>query len=154
MVVHYSIVTVLGLSIFEGIRFFPIHSIAVLPVPREIALGLMWVTGIPTAASVLNLALRGLGAPFAVALSQRLATDLMYRYTRNPMVLGTILFLFSTGLFFGSLSFLIWVGGGLAPVWIYFVKAYEERELELRFGDTYLAYRSRTPFLIPGIPRD
>jgi protein-S-isoprenylcysteine O-methyltransferase Ste14 len=30
---------------------------------------------------------------------------------------------------------------------------YEERELELRFGASYLEYKSRTPMLFPRKPR-
>jgi protein-S-isoprenylcysteine O-methyltransferase Ste14 len=33
-----------------------------------------------------------------------------------------------------------------------FVKVYEERELEIRFGDSYRTYRSRTPLLFPRKP--
>ena len=29
------------------------------------------------------------------------------------------------------------------------VKIYEERELELRFGEAYRDYRAKTPFLVP-----
>jgi protein-S-isoprenylcysteine O-methyltransferase Ste14 len=30
-----------------------------------------------------------------------------------------------------------------------YIKLFEEKEMELRFGQEYLAYRDRTPFLIP-----
>ena len=30
--------------------------------------------------------------------------------------------------------------------WILFVRIYEERELEIRFGESYLRYKARTPF--------
>jgi protein-S-isoprenylcysteine O-methyltransferase Ste14 len=39
------------------------------------------------------------------------------------------------------------------PGWIFFVKRYEERELEIRFGEFYVDYRARTPFLWPRIRR-
>jgi protein-S-isoprenylcysteine O-methyltransferase Ste14 len=34
-------------------------------------------------------------------------------------------------------------------VMITYLKAYEERELEIRFGKEYFDYRMRTPLLIP-----
>jgi protein-S-isoprenylcysteine O-methyltransferase Ste14 len=37
---------------------------------------------------------------------------------------------------------------------LFFVKMYEERELELRFGAPYLEYKSRTPMLLPRKPGD
>lgn len=36
---------------------------------------------------------------------------------------------------------------------LFFVKVYEERELEIRFGASYLEYRARTPMLFPGKPK-
>jgi len=33
------------------------------------------------------------------------------------------------------------------------VKVFEERELEIRFGASYLEYKSRTPMLFPRRPR-
>jgi len=38
---------------------------------------------------------------------------------------------------------------GLIPVHIYFLKYFEELELELRFGESYKEYKQKTPFLIP-----
>jgi protein-S-isoprenylcysteine O-methyltransferase Ste14 len=34
----------------------------------------------------------------------------------------------------------------LTPAWILFVRLYEERELEIRFGESYLHYKTQTPF--------
>jgi protein-S-isoprenylcysteine O-methyltransferase Ste14 len=33
------------------------------------------------------------------------------------------------------------------------LKIYEEKELELRFGESYLDYKRNTPFLLPSINR-
>jgi protein-S-isoprenylcysteine O-methyltransferase Ste14 len=41
-----------------------------------------------------------------------------------------------------------------APALLFFVKVYEERELEFRFGAFYLEYKSRTPMLFPRKPRE
>jgi protein-S-isoprenylcysteine O-methyltransferase Ste14 len=41
----------------------------------------------------------------------------------------------------------------VTPALLVFVKVYEERELEIRFGTSYLEYRSRTPMLFPRKPR-
>jgi len=53
----------------------------ILPVPTEIGLILVVVTGAATLLAVVNLALKGLGAPFAIALSRKLATGWMYAWT-------------------------------------------------------------------------
>ena len=39
----------------------------------------------------------------------------------------------------------------LVPVHAFYLKYFEERELEVRFGQSYLDYKRRVPFLIPGL---
>ncbi len=90
--------------------------------------------------------------PFAIALSRRLALDWLYAWTRNPMVLGTLFALVSMGLMFRSLFLVLWALL-VASALIFMLKVYEERELELRFGDSYLEYKRRTPFLWPRKPQ-
>ena len=38
---------------------------------------------------------------------------------------------------------------GHIPAHIFYLKFFEERELELRFGESYMDYKQRVPFLIP-----
>ncbi|HEY4613736.1 MAG TPA: methyltransferase, partial [Bacteroidota bacterium] len=104
--------------------------------------------------TVVNLAIDGLGAPFAIALSKRLANRWMYKWTRNPMVLCTMATLFSAGVYLQSLYFILWVALVLTPAWIYYLRAYEERELEIRFGASYLEYKAKTSFLVPRKPKN
>ena len=143
---------VLGVGIFPAIRSVQ-QQPGVLPIPHQFGLVLVWLTGTPTILTVLNLAVRGLGAPFAAKLSSRLATDWIYVWTRNPMLLCTLALLVSVGLLYRSLWFVLWVIVIVSPGWIFFVRIYEERELEIRFGVPYLEYREKTPFLLPGKPR-
>jgi protein-S-isoprenylcysteine O-methyltransferase Ste14 len=114
---------------------------------------LVVITGTAALLTVINLALRGLGAPFAIALSKRLAVDWLYAWTRNPMVLATLACLLSLGIWFQSALFVLWVLLLVTPALLVFVKVYEERELEIRFGASYLEYKSRTPMLFPRRPR-
>ena len=39
-----------------------------------------------------------------------------------------------------------------SPTLLFFVKVYEERELEIRFGPSYQDYKARTPMLFPKKP--
>jgi protein-S-isoprenylcysteine O-methyltransferase Ste14 len=87
-----------------------------------------------------------------VRLSGRLATDWMYAWTRNPMLLCTLAWFACLGIWHQSTWFLALLAVSVTPGWIFFVRVYEERELELRFGRSYLEYRQRVPFLWPRVP--
>jgi len=150
--VHYTIVILAGIAIIRALRILQEGPDGLLPVPTGIGLVLVMITGGVTLLVVLNLAVKGLGAPFAVALSRRLAVDWLYAWTRNPMVLAVVALGLSLGVWFQSLWFVLWVLLLFAPALLFFVKVYEERELEIRFGASYLEYKSRTPMLIPRRP--
>jgi protein-S-isoprenylcysteine O-methyltransferase Ste14 len=153
ILVHHGIGIVLGSAIFAAISVVTQSPEAhLLRFPRQVGWWLFMITGAATAFSVLNLAIRGLGAPFVIKLSSRLASDWMYSWTRNPMVLCTLAWFLSYGLWKQSLSFLLFILVVITPSLLFFVVAYEERELALRFGQSYLEYKSRTPFLIPRRP--
>lgn len=150
--VHYTIVIMAGVAITRALGILQEGPDGLLPVPTGIGLVLVMITGGATLLVVLNLAVKGLGAPFAVALSRKLAVDWLYAWTRNPMVLTVLALGISLGVWFQSLWFALWVLLLLAPALLFFVKIYEERELEIRFGASYLEYKSRTPMLIPRRP--
>jgi protein-S-isoprenylcysteine O-methyltransferase Ste14 len=152
-VVHYAVGIPFGVAIIRAIATHRDWRGWTLPVPVGLGVLLTVVTGLATLLTVLNLALKGLGAPFAIALSRKLATDWLYARTRNPMVLAVLAFLLSLGVWFQSAFFVLWVLVLFAPALLVFVRVYEERELEIRFGASYLEYKFRTPMLFPGRPR-
>ena len=112
----------------------------------------MIATGAVSLLTVFNLALKGLGAP-GIALSRKLAADWFYAWTRNPMLLAGLAFFLSLGIWFQSALFVLWVLILFAPAVLFFIRVYEERELECRFGTSYLEYKSRTPMLFPRRPK-
>jgi protein-S-isoprenylcysteine O-methyltransferase Ste14 len=69
------------------------------------------------------------------------------------MLLAALAFFLSLGIWFQSVLFVLWVLILFAPALLFFVKVYEERELEIRFGESYLEYKSRTPMLFPRRPK-
>jgi protein-S-isoprenylcysteine O-methyltransferase Ste14 len=152
-ILHIVLMVFFGVSIIEAIKLFQISRGITIPLPVEIGTVLLYLTGACLSLTVVNLAVTGLGAPFAIALSKRLADRWMYRWTRNPMVLCTLATLLSAGLYLQSLYFVLWVVLLVTPAWIYILKAYEERELEIRFGASYVDYKNRTSFLWPGKPK-
>jgi protein-S-isoprenylcysteine O-methyltransferase Ste14 len=152
ILIHYAVMVPLGAAIIEALKLGENWPGWRIPIPPALGEALMVVTGVALLLTVVNLALRGLGAPFAISISRRLATDWMYGWCRNPMVLCTLAFLAAWGLWLRSVVFLLWVALLITPVWLLLVKIYEERELEIRFGQSYLDYKARTPMLWPRRP--
>lgn len=150
--VHYAVGFLFGVSIIRVIVTQQDWRLGSLPVPPGIGLILVILSGAAFLMTVINLALKGLGAPFAIALSQKLAVDWLYAWTRNPMVLSALALLVSLGIWYQSVLFVAWALLLFAPSLLVFVKVYEERELEIRFGVSYLEYKTRTPFLFPRRP--
>ncbi len=151
--VHFALGFLFGIPLIRAVTTYQAWSGGVLPVPAEIGLVLVIITGVAVLLTVINQALKGFGAPCFIALSEKLAAEWLYAWTRNPMVLAVLAFLLSLGIWFQSVLFVLWVLLLFAPALLVFVKVYEERELELRFGASYLEYKSRTPMLFPRKPR-
>ena len=150
--VHFGLAFTVGVPFVRAVTTYQNWYGWVLPVPSQIGLALVIITGAASFLVVVNLAVKGFGAP-GIALSRKLAVDWLYAWTRNPMVLAGLAFFLSLGVWFQSALFVLWVLIVLAPALLFFVKVYEERELEIRFGESYLEYKSRTPMLFPRSPK-
>ncbi len=95
----------------------------------------------------------GRGTPVPLMATQKLVVQPPYTYCRNPMVLGTIVMYLGVAIAIGSPGAAVLVLLGTAALLTY-VRRVEEKEMELRFGQEYLAYKQRTPFLIPRLRRN
>jgi protein-S-isoprenylcysteine O-methyltransferase Ste14 len=71
-----------------------------------------------------------------------------YRYVRNPMISGVILFLFGEACLLLSPPHLAWAGAFLALNLIY-IPLVEEPQLARRFGESYRDYCRHVPRVIP-----
>jgi protein-S-isoprenylcysteine O-methyltransferase Ste14 len=91
---------------------------------------------------------KGRGAA-AFLLTERLVTDGFYGRLRNPMSLGFYGICVGIGMVAGSLAVTLGALLLVVPVHLFNLKYFEERELELRYGDAYADYRRRVPFLFP-----
>ncbi len=90
----------------------------------------------------------GRGTPVPLMATQKLIVAPPYTYCRNPMALGAIGMYLGVAILTGSIGAGILVLLG-ATLLLSYIKRVEEREMEMRFGQEYLAYKQRTPFLIP-----
>jgi protein-S-isoprenylcysteine O-methyltransferase Ste14 len=91
---------------------------------------------------------RGRGTPVPLMATQKLIIEPPYSYCRNPMAAGTIVAYLGVAVLAGSPGAALLVGVGAAALLSY-IRWIEEKEMVLRFGDEYLEYRRRTPFVIP-----
>lgn len=124
-----------------------------LPRPLQVTgrlLGtILGVIGWPLALwSVVDQFTRGRGTPVPVMATQALLVDGPYRYSRNPMALGTILAYLGIAVYYGAqkIAYRVLLGAGLLML---YVKLFEEQEMEARFGRAYVDYKAQTPFLFP-----
>jgi len=72
-----------------------------------------------------------------------------YRFTRNPMYLGHLIFLLGLALTFWSWFAMIILAG--RALWFHRRVLQDEQRLEEIFGAEYVAYRARVKRWIPGI---
>jgi protein-S-isoprenylcysteine O-methyltransferase Ste14 len=90
------------------------------------------------------------GTPIPIMATKQLLTSKPYSFCRNPMALGTILFYVGISIIARSyLSFAVTIV--FTSFLIVMIKVFEEKEMALRFGDSYIRYKKKTPFLIPRI---
>lgn len=73
--------------------------------------------------------------------TERLITDGLYRFTRNPMYLGMVLMLGGIAAFFGTLPFYVATGVYFVLIDRWFCE-YEEEKLLAAFGEDYEHYKS------------
>ena len=100
--------------------------------------------------SIASQLLRARGTPLPVMPTQELLVTVPFDQCRNPMTFGTISLYLGVSILAGSITALA-LTILLSALLISYLKLVEETELEARFGDDYLAYKSQTPFLIPRI---
>jgi protein-S-isoprenylcysteine O-methyltransferase Ste14 len=97
-----------------------------------------------------QVALRRLGeGTNAFWLTQRLVMGNIYARTRNPMSLGYYLLCVGIGLIAGSTYITLGSVLGVVPAHLFNLLYFEEYELALRLGPSYLEYKQGVPFLVP-----
>ena len=99
--------------------------------------------------SILALSEKGHGQP-GIFLTKKVVDGYVYKLCRNPMSFGFYSGCLALGFISGSTYFSLWILIEIIPSHILYLKIFEELELEIRFGQSYTAYKQQTPFLIPG----
>lgn len=91
----------------------------------------------------------GKGTPLPFAYPRFLVVSGPYKFVRNPMVIGTVLFLFGSVFLFGSYGLLIYTFC-IVFVMRQFILI-EEKSLKERFGMDYILYFQKTPRWLPNL---
>lgn len=135
-----------SLSMYDallGIQSLPYRSLRIAFGALLIPIGVFLVAGS-------NFALLNHGhGQAAFFLTKNVVNTDVYKLTRNPMSLGFYLGCLALGMLSGSTYFTLWLLIEVIPAHIFYLKFFEERELEFRFGNAYNEFRKKVPFLIP-----
>jgi protein-S-isoprenylcysteine O-methyltransferase Ste14 len=135
-----------GLTAYD--EFFGMPSLPAPPMWIAPGIVLLSVGSVLLVSSNRFLFKKGRGAA-AFLLTEQLVTDGLYGRTRNPMSLGFYAVCVGIGMIAGSLTVTLGALLIIVPVHLINLKYFEELELELRYGHSYVDYRRRVPFLIP-----
>jgi protein-S-isoprenylcysteine O-methyltransferase Ste14 len=148
-----GVVPAAGLGVlYPGLTGFD-QELGLIPLPRHPlvltagAVGLLVGTYLFIVSNI-ALGLSGDGAG-AFLLTKRLVAANVYNRTRNPMSLGLYLGAVGLGLVVGSSYMTLGALLVVIPVHVFYLKYFEEYELALRLGPSYVAYKQRVPFLLP-----
>jgi protein-S-isoprenylcysteine O-methyltransferase Ste14 len=148
-----GVVPAAGLGVlYPGLTGFD-QELGLSPLPRHPLLLTAGAVGILVGTylfvvSNIALGLSGDGTA-AFLLTRRLVAAHVYQRTRNPMLLGFYLGAVGLGLLVGSIYMTLGALLVVIPVHIFYLKYFEEYELELRLGQSYVEYRQQVPFLLP-----
>ena len=139
-----------GLTHFDALLGLPSLSFK----PFFLTLGIILAVPGLYFMGITNKLLRSLGSGTnAFILTKNIVNDDIYKRTRNPMSLGFYLCSLAVGFISNSTFVTLAALLGLIPSHIFFLKYFEELELELRFGASYLEYKKSVPFLIPRLTK-
>jgi protein-S-isoprenylcysteine O-methyltransferase Ste14 len=131
-------------------RWLHFPSITVIPWTLIIGLILL-IPGAVLWIWTLVLFVKAHGTPVPVNPPHKLVTDGIYAFSRNPMMTGMYLVFFGIGLLTGSLSLTVIFTPLFIIIMTIYVKAVEEKELEIQFGQQYLDYKKKVGMYLPKV---
>ena len=157
-VLHKVLSMVPGFLIFLILSPFVIFQISSylgsfiqLSCPRSVELVIMAVSLLIAMIfmtwALLELWIKGKGTPAPITPTHWLVTTGPYRWCRNPIELGTNMYILALGIYFDSLvtGFLCMFFG--LVLGIAYIKLIEEKEMLMRFGKPYDEYMQSVPFM-------
>lgn len=138
----------LALDALFGWHRWPLSTAVLLVAGLLIAAGVLVIQR-----ATADLALLGGGTPAPQDPAKQLVTGGSYAWCRHPMWFGYDLAALGVVLLWRSPAMLLIAFPLFILLQVRFLLFREEPRLERRFGDSYRAYRSRVPLLLPRPPR-
>ena len=135
----------LGAALDQWLHWSPIKITAINHILGGLLIVAGWLSGVWSVYTQFTI---GRGTPVPLMATQKLIVQPPYTFCRNPMALGAIGMYVGTALLFRSIGAVILVLL-VAGLLLIYIKRIEEKEMEIRFGQDYLAYKQQTPFLVP-----
>lgn len=145
LIIFPFVLIALGESLDQWLQWSPILSTAINLILGLLLIAAGWLFAMWSIYTQFTL---GRGTPVPLMATQKLIIQPPYTYCRNPMALGAIVMYLGVAILCGSIGagMLVLLGAG----WLLtYIKRIEEKEMKIRFGQEYLEYKQRTPFLIP-----
>ncbi|MHA1728678.1 MAG: methyltransferase family protein [Promethearchaeota archaeon] len=96
---------------------------------------------------------KGSSIPTKLTQTKKLVIKGPYKYSRNPMVFGYILFLIGLGFLFNLLFLIIVFPPLISILLLVYIKGREEKDLVKRFGESYRNYKKKVSVIIPLPPK-
>jgi len=152
LLIPYTFVRV-GTIVDNSLNLYLSHTLILNPIHMKI---------LGTAITLLGLILiiytawcqhtRGKGTPFYLQPTKKLVVSGPYKYVRNPMSLGIILFYYGISITITSPTMFFILNPCYIILTVLYLKLVEEKELETRFKEEYVKYKSEVPMLVPKLP--
>jgi len=114
---------------------YPINLLGLVPITLGLIIDFSSIESFLTA---------GKGTPFPWRPPRKLVDTGTYRYTRNPIYLAYALIMSGFAIFTNLLTIFIVVSAFMAAIH-FGVIYWEEKQLEKRFGRSYLEYKKKVP---------
>ncbi|HXX59332.1 MAG TPA: isoprenylcysteine carboxylmethyltransferase family protein [Dehalococcoidales bacterium] len=133
-------------------RWWGLH-LSVPAIPRSVLSIFFLLVGVLLVGWTILRFFQAKGTPVPFNPPQKFVTDGLYNYVRNPMHLGWTFMLIGLGLAFASFTLLVIFTPGFFIIHFLYLRFIEEKELERKFGQSYLDYKKRVPMFFPKIKR-
>ena len=131
---------ILKMELNTGINGFVAH--------KEIGWILFLIFSLIGVYSGYTMSSRGKGTPLPLDCPNKLVIEGPYKFVRNPMAIAGIGQGISVGIILGSYIIILYSISG-AILWNIIVRPIEEKDLEQRFGKSYLEYKTKIKCWIP-----